>query len=331
LPVDCDGRTGDIRTVAKVQQQGQKPAKNAEPVAVAEPVKSPYHYFVPGEKPRTDAAYFELLLAKLLRTSGEFPNFDDVWPVAVQSLAGMNLLRLSTYSTVELRDAIVTVGGEFNTRMNAQAEAIIRWAQSLWRIRQIYGTFRRYLRSFDVDGFEALLEDLKVRLPGLSAEFITAFLRDAGEKVPVPEKVPSARQQQQRGGSPQDGRGGDQRRQQQQPQKQQQPQSPQQQQQQPKQEGGRNDRRRRQRGRGGARPQQQDPQAQKQQPAQQQAQRQPQVEQPAQANSSVENSSGDDAGKDPQQQRRRNRRRFFRRRRSGGGGDSTGAPSAPTS
>jgi hypothetical protein len=327
LLVDCDRPTGDILTVAKVQQQGQKPVKNAEPVAVAEPVKSPYHHFVPGEKPRTDAAYFELLLAKLLRTSGEFPNFDDVWPGAVQSLAGMNLLRLSTYSTVELRDAIVTVGGEFNIRMNPQAESIIRWAQSLWRIRQIYGTFRRYLRSFDVDGFEALLEDLKVRLPGLSAEFITAFLRDAGEKVPVPEKAPSARQQQQRGGNSQDGRGGDQRRQQH-PQKQQPPQSPQQQQ--PKQEGGRNERRRRQRGRGGARPQQQDPQAQKQ-PTQQQAQRPAQAEQPVQAKSSVEKSAGDETGKDPQQQRRRNRRRFFRRRRSGGGGDGAGTPSAPAS
>ncbi len=302
-------------SVARVQQQGQKPPKNAEPVAVAEPVKSPYRHFIPGERPKVDQAFFELLLAKLLRANGEFPNFDDVWPTAVQSLAGMNLLRLSTYSTVEVRDAIVTVGGEFNSRMNPQAESIIRWAQSFWRIRQIYGTFRRYLRSFEIDGFDALLEDLKVRLPGLSPEFLIAFLREAGEKVPVPEKAaPGRQQQQQRGSSQQESRGGDQPRRQSQQQPQPQTQQPQQQQ---KQESGRGDRRRRQRGRGGARPQQQE----------QQAQKQPQTQQPpVQVKASTEIPAGDEAGKDQQQQRRRNRRRFFRRRRSSGGGENAGAP-----
>ena len=198
--------------MAKVQQQGQKPAKNSEAVAVAEPEKSPYRHFVPGEKPRIDQAYFELLLSKVLRPTGEFANFDEVWPVAVQGLASINLLRLSTYTTVEVRDAIVTVGGEFNTRMNGHAESIIRWAQSFWRIRQIYGTFRRYLRSFEIDGFEALLEDLKTRLPGLSGEFLTGFLREVGEKAPVPEKAAAARPQQQRGSSQPESRGGDQQR-----------------------------------------------------------------------------------------------------------------------
>lgn len=293
--------------MAKVQQQGQKPAKNSEPEVVAEPVKSPYRHFVPGERPRIDQAYFELLLAKLLRSTGEFANFDDVWPTAVQSLAGMNLLRLSTYSTVEVRDAMVTVGGDFNTRMNAQAESIIRWAQSFWRIRQIYGTFRRYLRSFEIDGFEALIEDLKVRLPGLSSDFLTGYLREAGEKVPVAEKPTGRPQQQQRGSTQQESRSGDQQRRQ-----------PQQQPQQ-RQESGRGDRRRRQRGRSGARPL----------PPEQQAQKQQQQQVQSKAVAEIPVSTED--GKDPQQQRRRNRRRFFRRRRSGGGGDNAGASPATDS
>jgi hypothetical protein len=297
--------------MAKVQQQSQKPAKSSEPAVATAPVETPFRYYVPGEKPKTDQAYFELLILKLLRANGDIANFDEVWPRSVQSLAGMNLLRLSTYATHDVREAIAAVGGEFSTRMSGHAESIILWAGSMWRIRQIYGTFRRYIRSFETDGFEVLLEDLKTRLPGLSSEFLTAFLRDASEKVPVPERQPGGRPpQQQRPSGSQETRGGEQQRRQ-----------PQQQQPQ-KQEGGesgRGDRRRRQRGRGGARP------------PQQQAQQGTKTQQPLAvvAAPSEAKASGEENPKDPQQQqRRRNRRRFFRRRRPGGGGDKSGAAPA---
>lgn len=298
--------------MAKVQQQGQKPAKSAEPVVAKVPEDTPFRYYVPGEKPKTDQAYFELLLLRLLRANGDIANFDEVWPRAVQSLAGMNLLRLSTYATHDVREAIAAVGGDFASRMSGHAESIIQWAASMWRIRQVYGTFRRYIRSFETDGFEVLLEDLKLRLPGLSPEFLTGFLRDAGEKVPVPEKPQNTRLQQHRQSASQDSRGGEQQRRQPQPQ----------QQQQQKQESGqpgRGDRRRRQRGRGGARP-----------PQQQQPQTgvKPQQPQPMTTGQVDVEPSGDATSKDPQQQqRRRNRRRFFRRRRTGGG-DKPGAAAA---
>lgn len=296
--------------MAKVQQQGQKPAKSNEPAVAAAPVETPFRYYVPGEKPKTDQGYFELLMLKILRSNGDLANFEEVWPRAVQSLAGMNLLRLSTYATHDVREAIAAVGGEFSSRMSGHAESIILWAGSMWRIRQIYGTFRRYIRSFETDGFDALLEDLKSRLPGLSPEFLTSFLRDASEKVPVPERQPDGRPpQQQRTATSQEQRGGDQQRRQ-----------PRQQQAQ-KQEGGepgRGDRRRRQRGRGGARPPQQQTQSvtKTQQP------------QATVATPSESKPVGDENPKDPQQQqRRRNRRRFFRRRRPGGG-DKPGAATA---
>lgn len=300
--------------MAKVQPQGQKPAKNNEAIAVAEPEESPFRHYVPGEKPKTDQAYFELLLLRLLRANGELANFDEVWPRAVQVLAGMNLLRLSTYGVGDVREAIASVGGDFAARMSGHAESIIQWAGSYWRIRQIYGTFRRYVRSFEADGFDALLEDLRTRLPGLSPEFMTAYLREAGEKVPQPERQAGGRQQQPaRQQAPPEQRSGEQQR------RPQQPQQPQ------KQEGGqpgRGDRRRRQRGRGGARPTQPQsaPQAQTTQPAT------GKLQQPQQAKAQTE-----DAGKAQQatpQQKRRNRRRFFRRRRSGGSDKPGAAPAA---
>lgn len=298
--------------MARGQEQGQKPANNNEAVAVAEPEETPFRYYVPGEKPRVDQAYFELLILKVLRSSGDIAAFDEVWPRAVQALAGMNLLRLSTYGPGDVREAIATVGGEFSARMSGHAESIIRWAESYWRIRQIYGTFRQYVRSFEADGLEALLEDLKPRLPGLSTELLTSYLRDAGEKVPVPEKPSGGRQQSQPRQSAQpDSRGGDNR-------------GRQQQQAQPKQENGGGGGRRRQRGRGNARP------AQQQQPPQSQPPRRPQQVPAVNLKPAAEPAAAtEEISKDPQQQqRRRNRRRFFRRRRGGGGGDSSATPAA---
>jgi hypothetical protein len=298
--------------MAKVQQQGQRQAKNVEPVVAKVPEETPFRYYVPGDKPKTDQAYFELLLLKLLRSNGDIANFDEVWPRAVQSLAGMNLLRLSTYATHDVREAIAAVGGEFTARMSGHAESIILWSGSMWRIRQVYGTFRRYIRSFEADGFEALLEDLKLRLPGLSPEFLTGYLREAGEKVPVPEKPQGGRPQQQRQSTQPESRTGDQQRRQ--------SQQPQQQQKQDSGQSGRGDRRRRQRGRGGPRPPQQ-------QPAQ--AGARPQQPQPVAAAQTDSDVSADSGSKDPQQQqRRRNRRRFFRRRRQGSGDKASGAPAA---
>jgi len=153
--------------------------------AVGTEEESPFRYYVPGERPRADAAFFELLLFRVISQPGPLPSFDEVWPRGVQALAGLNALRLANLSGQEIAAAVTLVGGEFGTRLADKTDSLVAWAESFWRIRQIYGSFRQYIRSFDNDGFEILLADLKHRLPGLSPEFLTAFLREAGEKAPV--------------------------------------------------------------------------------------------------------------------------------------------------
>ena len=143
---------------------------------------SPFRYLVKGERPRVDGAFFELLLSRVLLESGGLSDFDNMWPRGVQALAGLNLNRLSQLSPAELADAISSVGGEFSSRLVKRAEDLQTWADAFWRIRQIYGSFRQYVRSFDSDGHDALLADLKQRLVGLSPDFLDRFLRETGEK-----------------------------------------------------------------------------------------------------------------------------------------------------
>jgi hypothetical protein len=289
--------------MVRTGQQGQRSQKGAEATAVLEPEETHFRHYVPGERPRADQAFFELLIWRLIQTPSELPDMEEVWPRAVQALSGMNLLRLSTLTPPEILEATAMVGGDFHARLADKSENLIAWADSFWRIKQIYGSFRQYLRSWEADGFDALMEDIKLRLPGLTPEFLTGYLREAGEKVPQPVSEKPRRETR----PPET---------QARPQTNNQPRSaPEQPQPQREGGGGRNaDRRRRQRPRSGQRPQGHQPQTAPAQPQQAKAAT-PQV--PA-SNGQPEQPSG---------QRRRGRRRFFRRRRSGG--DKAGGPAAP--
>jgi hypothetical protein len=103
----------------------------------------------------------------------------------VQALAGFNVFRLAHLTGSEITEAIDSVGGGFNTRLAGRQDELLAWAETFWRVRQVYGSFRQYVRSFEIDGFDALISDMKQRFPGLSPEFLTDFLKEAGEKTPV--------------------------------------------------------------------------------------------------------------------------------------------------
>jgi hypothetical protein len=166
------------------KRSGNAPADNEGNGATAVAEESPFKYYVKGERPRADGAFFELLIAKVVEERGALPDFDEIWPRGAQALAGMNTLRLSQHSAGELESIIGTVGGEFAARLRTRTGDLILWADAFWTIRQIYGSFRQYVRSFDTDGYEALIGDLTERLNGLSANLIVSFLRDVGEKIP---------------------------------------------------------------------------------------------------------------------------------------------------
>lgn len=166
------------------KRAGNAPAENEGDGGTAVAEETPFKYFIKGERPRADGAFFELLITKVLEERGALPDFEEVWPRGAQALAGLNTLRISQLTSEELETIIGAVGGEFASRLRGRTVELILWADAFWSIRQIYGSFRQYVRSFDTDGYEALIGDLAERLNGLSANLIVSFLRDAGEKIP---------------------------------------------------------------------------------------------------------------------------------------------------
>ncbi|HEX9749810.1 MAG TPA: hypothetical protein VGB22_00770 [candidate division Zixibacteria bacterium] len=165
----------------------------------AEP-ESPYRYYVEDEKPRADAAFFELLLARIVRGGGDADSVREYWPRVVTALSGFNAFRLAYLSESEVASSIQSVGGRFSATLGSRARDIIAWAEAFWRVRQIYGSFRQYIRSFDTDGIDAMLADMTQRLPGLSREFLTEFLHEAGERLPSTGTQQGGRSRRQRQG-----------------------------------------------------------------------------------------------------------------------------------
>jgi len=159
---------------------------DSDTTTVVEEKESPFKYYVEGERLREDGAYFELLLYRVVAQSGGLQEFDFVWPRAMKALAGLNTLRLSQFTDAELAAAMESAGPSFRTRIGGHASHIVPWADAFWRLCKIYGSFRQYLRSFDSEGPEALLSDLGDRLTGLSTEFLTSYLKVAGEKLQAP-------------------------------------------------------------------------------------------------------------------------------------------------
>lgn len=166
------------------KRSGNAPADNEGNGGVAVAEETPFKYYVKGERPRADGAFFELLVIKVLEEKSPLPDFEEVWPRGAQALAGLNTLRLSQLTAAELESIIGSVGGEFASRLHNRIADMLVWADAFWTIRQIYGSFRQYIRSFDTDGYEALIGDLSERLDGLSANLIVSYLCDAGEKIP---------------------------------------------------------------------------------------------------------------------------------------------------
>ncbi len=146
---------------------------------------SPFRYLIKGEPVKRDGAFFELLLARVVLEPGQLNDFENLWPRGTQALSGLNLRHLSQHSVREMAEAVSTVGGDFTQRLNERTKDLLIWARAFWTISQIYGSFRQYVRSFDPDGPEALIEDLSKRLEGLSPKFLVEFLRASGEKIPT--------------------------------------------------------------------------------------------------------------------------------------------------
>jgi len=152
---------------------------------------SVFHNATPGERPGTDAGYFELLSFSILSAMvGNRKAVSDEWPEILYGFKGFHVQRVAEFDEADLRE----VGRRVPLlRDRPQLSAVVVNAAAMMQISQVYGSFKKYLRSFEKDGPEELLKDITDRFMQVDRNIFQDFLKTAGESIRFPEPARPAK------------------------------------------------------------------------------------------------------------------------------------------
>jgi 3-methyladenine DNA glycosylase Tag len=144
-------------------------------------------------KPQSLADYLEVMSKAVFQTGISWKVVEAKWPGIKDGLRGFDPVKISEFTIDEI-DSLVE--DKRMIRNRRKIEAIIGNAQGLLELDRTYGTFRKYLRSFD--SYEDLVKDLRKRFKYLGEMGAYYFLWVVGEKVPSWEEWSSRHMGQER-------------------------------------------------------------------------------------------------------------------------------------
>jgi len=141
----------------------------------------------PGERPRSDAGYFELLSYTMLSTAlGGAKLVTDRWPDILFGFKNFHVQRVAAFDEADIHQVTERVP---ILRDKPQLSAVVSNASAILQISQVYGSFRKYLRSFEKDGPEELLKDMSQRFMQVDRSVTQEFLKSAGSGIKFPEQA----------------------------------------------------------------------------------------------------------------------------------------------
>jgi 3-methyladenine DNA glycosylase Tag len=130
-------------------------------------------------KPQTLADYLEVMSKSVFQTGISWKVVEVKWPGIKDAFRDFDPVKISKFT---INDIDTLVEDKRIIRNRRKIEAIVGNAQSLLELDHSYGTFRKYLRSFD--SYEDLVKDLRKRFKFLGDSGSYYFLWVVGEKVP---------------------------------------------------------------------------------------------------------------------------------------------------
>jgi len=132
-------------------------------------------------KPTTDAAYLEEMTKAVFRSGFSWKVVDDKWPNFQTAFDGFDVEKVAAYDDRDVDRLLADSGIVRNGR---KIEATIHNARATEEVAQEFGSFQKYLRSMDEQGYEATAKDLKARFSYLGKTGTYTFLWGVGEEVP---------------------------------------------------------------------------------------------------------------------------------------------------
>ncbi len=144
-----------------------------------------------GEQPTSDAGYLELLGYSIFTiAAGDRKTIDENWPEILYGFKNFHVKRVAEFTDGDLRDVSQRVP---LLRDKPQLPAMVVNAAAMLQISQVYGSFKKYLRSFEKDGPAELFKDISDRFKLVDRGIFQNFLKSAGAKTVFPESAQSKR------------------------------------------------------------------------------------------------------------------------------------------
>lgn len=135
----------------------------------------------PRKKPRDDSGYFEEMTKAVFRSGFSWEVIENKWPNFKNSFSDFSVAQVAAFDERDVDRLLSDTGIVRNGR---KIESTIHNARAIKTIQEEHGSFEKYLRSMDGQGYTAVAKDFKKRFKHLGRTGTFVFLWSVAEEVP---------------------------------------------------------------------------------------------------------------------------------------------------
>jgi 3-methyladenine DNA glycosylase Tag len=140
------------------------------------------HTIPPVKVPSGDGGYLEEMTRAVFQAGFDWEVVSDRWPAFRRGFKRCSVEQVARFGPDDV-DRLMAPGSGI-VRNYRKVLATIHNAATMLELRNEFGSFQGYLRSFDGRGYAALVRDLRKRYRYLGTTGSFVFLYTVGEPVP---------------------------------------------------------------------------------------------------------------------------------------------------
>jgi len=136
---------------------------------------------VPKRKPANDNVYFENMCRVIFQAGLNWQVIDGKWATTKKAFANFDIQEVACFTDSDVQRLLLDSG---IVRNKGKIKAIIQNAQNFVAIEKRYGSFQKYLDSFDKsDNYANATKELVNNFKWLGPPSASLFLYTVGEKI----------------------------------------------------------------------------------------------------------------------------------------------------
>ena len=133
------------------------------------------------KRPSNDSVYFENMCRVIFQAGLNWHVIDNKWPTIKKAFADFNIHEIANFTNTDVERLMRDPG---IIRNKGKIKAIIQNAQNFTAIAKQYGSFQKYLETFEKsENYTKVVKDLVNKFKWLGPPSASLFLYTVGEKI----------------------------------------------------------------------------------------------------------------------------------------------------